>query len=141
MVKETDSKSVGLCLRRFESCCRRFLPLLYKFTLFSISFYHHIIYLFFLSAILYILSHTSILFLYLFHNRGKKKTYINVSSWNATLHNYTIRTFMVYSLTTSEFSVLISNSFSLIYSSFNSISSIRVCGYETVLGGSIELRF
>ena len=25
VVKETDSKSVGLCLRRFESCCRRFL--------------------------------------------------------------------------------------------------------------------
>ncbi|KAK8610250.1 hypothetical protein V6N13_081413 [Hibiscus sabdariffa] len=24
VVKETDSKSVGLCLRRFESCCRRF---------------------------------------------------------------------------------------------------------------------
>ena len=23
VVKETDSKSVGLCLRRFESCCRR----------------------------------------------------------------------------------------------------------------------
>ena len=25
VVKETDSKSVGLCLRRFESCCRRFI--------------------------------------------------------------------------------------------------------------------
>ena len=29
VVKETDSKSVGLCLRRFESCCRRFLFIIF----------------------------------------------------------------------------------------------------------------
>ena len=40
VVKETDSKSVGLCPRKFESCsCRFFAPLFFSFHSYHVTFH------------------------------------------------------------------------------------------------------